>query len=341
MTELLCPPALRPGARVAPFTPSYPGPALFPQRFARGLAALRNCGFQIAEREAALNIRNYTSGSPEQRAQELMALYTNSSIDGIICTIGGFNSNAILPFLDFELIRRYPKVLVGYSDVTALLLGVAAIASTVTFHGPAILPEWAEFPAPFEYTKRCFLTVAGGQGPYTYAVPSGWTNDFGDWDAPQPRVRNQVPHSGWRTLWPGSGKGRLLGGNIETMNMLLGTKYFPSWANTILFIEATDAEAYLPRFERALTHLELAGHLGTARAIAVARCPDAVPERGQDLDALLRDLGRRLRIPVIADLDFGHTDPKMTLPVGVEAALTANNDGEVRFELLAPAALAV
>jgi muramoyltetrapeptide carboxypeptidase len=331
------PRALPAGARLGVFTPSFPGPALYPERFARGLRALEEMGFEVLSPPAASGLAGYASGSAVDRARALMALFIDDRVDGIICSLGGYNSNAILPYLDYETIARHPKVFAGYSDATALLVGLLAKASLVTIHGPAVLSEWAEFPAPLAYTADSFLAVTRGTTPYTYRTPQAWTNEFLAWGTSDTRARAMTPHEGWRTIVNGHATGRLLGGNLETLNMLVGTPFLPQIGDTLLFIEATDAEAYLPRLERALVHLELAGILRDVRGLLVARCPDARPERGVTLEDLLRDLGERLGVPVVADLDFGHTDPKMTLPLGVEAELDASGDAPARLTLLTSA----
>jgi len=331
------PSALHPVARLALYTPSFPAPGLFPRRLARGVEALRRTGFEIVVPDAVARIDGYKSGRAETRAEALMELFEDPTVDGILSTIGGFNSNAILPHLDYDRIRGSAKVFVGHSDVTALLLALYHRAGLVTFYGPAVLPEWGEWGGPLDYTLDWFLEVVQAGEAAIFAVPDSWTNEFLDWGSDaDDRARRTQPHAGWRVLRPGRARGRLVGGNLETINAIVGTPYCPGFAETLLFIEATEAEAYLPRLERALDHLWLAGLLDGVRALLVARCPDAVPERGVDLDSLLRDFGARMQVPVVADLDFGHTDPKLTLPIGVEAEVVAF-DQNVQLRLLAPA----
>ncbi len=339
-TPIRRPRALVDGSRLGVFTPSFPGPALYPDRFTRGVRALERMGFTVVTPPAASGVVGYTSGTAIDRARALMELFTDDAIDGIVCSLGGYNSNGILPHLDYDTIAAHAKVFVGYSDATALLLALVAKAGIVTMHGPAVLSEWAEFPEPQAYTAACFTAVTRGWGeaPYSYEVPGAWTNELLAWGSADTRARTMSTHGGWRTIVEGGAvTGRLLGGNLETLNMLVGTPYLPRIPGTLLFIEATDAEAYLPRFERAIAHLELAGVFRDVCGLLVARCPDARNERGVTLDGLLRELGERLGIPVVADLDFGHTDPKMTLPLGVEALLEADGGRPPKLMLLARA----
>jgi muramoyltetrapeptide carboxypeptidase len=322
--SLLRPPPLRHGSRIAMFTPSFPGPALFPNRFARGVQAVRNLGFAVVIPDDATRVCGYTAGSARQRAEALMALFADPHVDAIVCTIGGFNSNALLPLLDYALIRNNPKIFAGYSDSTALLLGIFAHSGLITFHGPSILPEWGEFPAPFSYTTTSFLDVTSAPAPYVYRHPELWTHEYLEWGTDDElRPRTTQPGTGWRVPLPGVTRGPLAGGNIETINMLVGTPYLPNFAGCLLFLEATESEAYLPRLERSLIHLETAGVFKQIRGLLFGRCPDSKPYGNRTLEGLLLEFGRKLSVPVVMDVDCGHTDPKMTLPIGIPAELIA------------------
>jgi muramoyltetrapeptide carboxypeptidase len=334
----ILPPRIYPGATLAVYSPSFPGPALYPRRLEQGVASLRRQGFDVVIPDAARQQNGYKSGSSQQRAEELGRLFSDPAIDGIITSIGGFNSNEILPWLDFESIANHPKVFVGYSDTTALLLALYAKTGLVTFHGPAVMPEWGEFPAPQQYTVEWFRRIIMQGEAVDYQPPEGWTDEYLEWEHSEDQYthRKLYPHKGWRSLIEGKGRGKLVGGNIETINSLIGTPYCPSFDNAIVFLEATREEAYLPRLDRALTHLELAGAFSSAAGLLMARCPDAKSERGVDLYTLLCRIGERWGLPIAADLDFGHTDPKITLPIGVEAEIFCDTEG-IKLRITEPA----
>jgi muramoyltetrapeptide carboxypeptidase len=338
----LRPPRLGRGDRLAIYTPAFPGPARHPERAARGCAALQRAGFQVVVPEAAYGDSGFTAGTPAERAAALMALFADDSVDGIVCSIGGFNSNDIVSLLDYGLIARHPKVLVGYSDCSALLLAIHARAGLVTFHGPALLPEWGEYPEPLAETMHSFREVTGeARAPLVYRQPGRWTNELRPWGTDRERSARVLDRpGGWRCLREGSATGRLLGGNVETINGLVGSDYCSTLAGALLFIEATAEEAYLPRVERALRHLEIAGLTRGLAGLMVARCPDAQPCDGVTLDDVVRRFGERHLIPVAADMDFGHTDPKLTLPLGVQAELVCRAE-QVELQLLEPAVGAV
>jgi muramoyltetrapeptide carboxypeptidase LdcA involved in peptidoglycan recycling len=328
---------LEAGSTIAIFSPSYPGPALYPQRLQRGVQALKSIGFEVKVPGMAKKRTGYTAGSPGERANALNLLFKDPSVHGIICSIGGYNSNDLLPYLDFPAFSRQPKVFMGYSDATAILLALYEKSGLVTFHGPALLPEWGEYPEPFTYTIESFLSLTReSTAPISFHAPTGWTDEFRRWNTDEEsHPRELFPHPGWKTLKVGKAEGQLLGGNVETVNMLVGTSYCPDFSNALLFLEATEAEAYLPRFHRALTHLRQCGILSRIDGLLIGRCPDAKPVHGVDLAAVIRGVTHDLDIPIMMGLDAGHTDPKITLPFGIRAALDSQLHG-VKLTLLEP-----
>lgn len=335
MSILLRPPSLKIGSILAVFSPSSPGIALFPDRLKRGVKALESLGFRVQVPESALRQCGYTAGTAEERANELMRLFEDDAVDGIICSIGGFNSNDILPLLDYSIISNHPKIFAGYSDVTALLLGIYARTNLVTFHAPAILPEWGDYPEPLAYTVRYFRDLTEARSNLVkYQPPNEWTSEFIDWRKGEDnRSKNMYQNQGWKVLKEGVTVGYLIGGNIETLNLLVGTPYCPDFSGSVLFLEATDAEAYLPRLHRALTHLYLCGVIGKIKGLLVGKCPDAHPVSGIDLETVIMMVTKYFNIPVALDVDLGHTDPMLTLPIGVQVKLSCIGTN-VSFELL-------
>ncbi|HST60403.1 MAG TPA: S66 peptidase family protein [Longimicrobium sp.] len=329
--DLRYPPRLRPGDRVGVFSPSSPGAARFPERLRQGVDALaRGLGVEVIVPAGATRATGFTAGSARERAAALSELVADERIRAIFCTVGGFNSAEILPHLDAELLRRNPKVFVGYSDATALLVGVQALGGWVTFHGPAVLPQFGEHPAPFPFALRSLrAAVAEGEPLRAFEDPPAWTNEVLDWgtDAWRTRPRRmQTPAD--RAVWrPGTGRGRLFGGNLETLNLLVGTPFYHPPDDVVFFWEATREEAYLPRLRRALTHLRQSGLLHRTRAMLIGRSPYAAPVEGVSLRDVVLEATDGLDFPVVADLAFGHTDPMLTLPLGVPFCVQAAADG--------------
>lgn len=327
--QLVKPPAIQPGDRIGVFSPSSGSGTLYPMRWRRAIAALSSClGVKVVNGNLAGRVYGYASGSPRERAEELMSLLRDPSIAGVIAAIGGFNANGLLEWLDPALMLHSPKVVIGYSDADAVLLGLHAIAGMVTFHGPALLPQFGEWPHPDEYTSRALRSAVCGTLPLGTVVPPeliAW--EIEDWGAepPPPRPRMRAPS--WESWQEGHADGPLLCGNVETLNALVGSAFLPSLSRTILFVEATGAEAYLPRFERALTHLRIAGMLSKIAGLVIARCPDAIPVKGRSLKDVVLDIVSDLPIPVAGNVDFGHTDPILTLPNGCQSRLVVEEGG--------------
>lgn len=328
---LVVPHRLRAGDRVGVFSPSLPLAARYPLRFERGLAALAAAlDVKVVATGQSRLATGFTAGDARSRAGALSALVEDAGITAIFCANGGFNSAEILPFLSPALLQGRPKVLVGYSDATALLLGVQALSGWVTYHGPAVMPQMGEFPAPFAFTlDELRAQIVGANHQRTLDDPPAWTQEFLDWGSGAWLARpRRLCTPARREVWrEGRGRGRLFGGNLETLNMLIGTPYCRPPADLILFWEAHAEEAHLPRLRRALTHLRQSGILERTRGMLVGRSPAATPVAGVSLCEMVLDIVADDDFPVVGELAFGHTDPVLTLPVGmwleIEATGTA------------------
>jgi muramoyltetrapeptide carboxypeptidase len=329
--DLRYPTRLRPGDRVAVFSPSSPAAARFPERLRHAVDAIRHTlGLEVVVPAQATLQTGFTAGSARERAAALEVLIADDSIRGIFCAVGGFSSAEILPHLDAELLRRNPKVFVGYSDATALLAGLQALGRWVTFHGPAVLPQFGEHPAPFEFTLRSLReAILEGERLRAWDDPGAWTNEALEWGTDAWRARPRRTESpADRVVWrPGRGRGRLFGGNLETLNLLVGTPFYHPPDEVVFFWEATREEAWLPRVRRALTHLRQTGLLDRTRAMLIGRSPFCADVQGVSLRDVVREVAGDLHFPVVADLAFGHTDPMLTVPLGVSVCVDAAADG--------------
>lgn len=249
----------------------------------------------------------YLAGRDQDRAADLMAMFADPLVKGIVAVRGGWGCARLLPHLDFELIRRHPKVLVGYSDVTALLLAIHARTGLVTFHGPVGISSWPEFSVA--YWRQ---TIFDGEA-VTMANPS---------DKGEQLVQTEYRV---RTLTPGKARGRLLGGNLTVLSHLVGTPYLPEWDGAILFLEDVGEDIY--RIDRMLTQLGQAGILKKIAGFVFGTCKDCKP--GGDgygsltLEEVLGDHIAPLGVPAYDGAAFGHLGKQFTLPVGVEAELDA------------------
>lgn len=214
------PQALEKGDTIGVVSPSWCGPALFPHRVERGRAFLESLGYRVVLAEHAVGRRGWVSGTPEERAADIHRMFADPDVKAIVAAIGGDHSCQVLPHLDFGLIAANPKVFVGFSDVTVLNLAIHARTGLVTFSGPALMTEFAEYPEPFAYSVEHFLKAVAGTGPIGEIAPASvWTDERLDWGtkADLTRARTLKTSPGWAWLRPGRGEGPLVGGCLESM----------------------------------------------------------------------------------------------------------------------------
>ncbi|MEO5808268.1 S66 peptidase family protein [Devosia sp.] len=330
---LLKPRQLRPGSRIATVSPSWGGPGTFPSRYQAGKRQLEETfGVTAVEMQHTLAAADWVSANPKARADDLMAAFADPSIDGIITTIGGEDCIRLLPFLDLEVIRHNPKVFLGFSDTTALHLACYK-AGLGSFYGPAIMAGFAENAGMHAYTAESVRRALFNTDPIR-AIPrnaEGWTSEHLGWDQPalQSRQRTLTLAEPPRIL-QGSGtvQGHLLGGCIEVLEMTKGTAWWPSlddWTGAILFLE-TSEDVPSGNFVRYwLRNYAAQGILGVVKGILIARADPGTNPRyqAQIEDAVTTVLAQsgREHMPVLSGLDFGHTQPMLTLPYGALAEL--------------------
>jgi muramoyltetrapeptide carboxypeptidase len=319
------PAPLEAGDRVGVVAPSLPLAKVFPERLSRGVKGLvRNHRLDVVVHEQVSQQQGFYGGDLQTRAQALIELIEAPEVKAILFSIGGFNSAELLDRIGPSLLRVPPKVVVGYSDNTALLLGIQALAGWTVFMGPSVMTQYAEHPDVLSYTTRSFHEVLFRQpSRWTLRPPENWTHEFLDWAGQEwkSRPRNPSGTGGFVRVLDGRGTGTSFGGNLETLNFLIGTPYLRVPDRIVLFFETTAEEAFLPRIARAITHLEQAGILRKAAAVLVGRSPDATPSWGVTLKELLASRLAPYGIPVVMDLPFGHSDPMATIPLGVECSV--------------------
>jgi muramoyltetrapeptide carboxypeptidase len=243
--------------------------------------------------------RGYFAGSDQERAADLNAMIRDPEVKAIHCVRGGWGSARLLPLLDFDAYRRSPKALIGYSDITALLLSFHAKTGVVTFHGPNAASKWNPFNVG--WFKRVLID---GE-----AVTFENLKDKGEYLA---QVENRV-----QTITPGAARGRLLGGNLTVLTTLIGSGFLPEWDDFVLFVEDVDEAPY--RIDRMLTQLSLAGILQRATAFVWGTCSNCEPGEGYGsltLTDVLNDHIEPLKIPAWQGAMVGHVDQQFTLPVG-------------------------
>ncbi|WP_285102516.1 S66 peptidase family protein [Promicromonospora sp. MEB111] len=262
----------------------------------------------------------FRSSSIEHRVADLHAAFADPAVAGILTVIGGFNSNELLPYLDFDLIAAHPKVFCGYSDITALQNAILARTGLVTYSGP----HWSSWGMRdhFEPTGDWFRAAVTDDAPIAVEPSRAWTDDlwFADQDA-----RTPVANEGWWRLRPGQASGRVVGGNLCTLNLLQGTANMPSLEGALLFLE-DDFESNTVAFARNLTSLLQLPDAGGVTGLVVGRFQTATGMTRAALDEIVARQPALAGKPVLAGVDFGHTSPLLTIPVGGTAEVAVSPD---------------
>jgi muramoyltetrapeptide carboxypeptidase len=263
-------------------------------------------GFKVVIGKHAFDKWGYFAGHDRDRADDINKMFADESVNGVVCYTGGWGSPRVLPYLDYDLIKRKPKVLIGYSDITALLNAVHKRTGLITFHGPVGASTYDPFT--LENFRKVVMT----------AEPAGLL--------PTPSKKpNELVDRTNRILKLTSGKttGPLIGGNLTMIATLMGTPFQPDTTGAIVFLEDVHEEPY--RIDRMLTTLALGGMFDKCAGIVFGRCSDCgVKGPSFSLEEILRDRFGALPVPAISGLSFGHIEQKLVLPIGARATLDAD-----------------
>lgn len=314
------------------FSSSSPVSATVPVRYERGVRFLEDKGYRVIHGALYGKRDHYRSGTIRQRAEEFNSLLHNENVDILMASIGGYNTNAILPYIDYEYLKDHPKIIIGYSDTTALLLAVYAKTGLTTFYGPALASSFGELPPFADRTFEGFHAMMNGEisYPYTYPMPLFWTDEFLTWSE-QDRGKEQRPND-WLCVHPGTARGRLIGGNLNTMEGFFGTEYMPQIREgDILLLEDSLKDA--STIERSFSLLKLAGVFERAGGIILGK-HELFDDNGtgrKPYEILLEVMGES-SIPILADFDCCHTHPMLTMPIGCQVALDAGRKQVVLME---------
>ncbi len=297
----------------------------FPRRLKRGIEALEKLGLKVVIAKNAKNSFGHNAGTPEERAEDINSMFSDNAIKGIICSTGGLNANAVLPLLDYDLIKNHPKVFCGYSDLTVLTNAIYHKTGLVTFNGPTVLPTFGEFGGPPDFTIDYFKKALFANQPIgKIDSAKAFSDENLWWETEDDRPNKMVTALPMHAVNPGSGEGKILGGNLNTLCVLGGTEYIPDFTGATLFLE--DEEESTAYTERRLFYLEQIKILEKVKGIVFGRPYQfKIDSNERSLDDILSYFGKKYDIPVIADVDFGHTTPMITLPLGIQMKIEAKS----------------
>ncbi|MEM9678780.1 MAG: LD-carboxypeptidase [Bacteroidota bacterium] len=256
----------------------------------------------------------HLGGTDHERASEINETFKDPNIKAIICLRGGSGAARILDKLDYKVIRKNPKIFLGYSDVTAFQIAIYAKTQLTTFHGPVGVSSWDSFSREY-YSNLIFHNKL-----VHYKNPPKSNSDWVD-------TKNRI-----RTIQPGITSGKLIGGNLTVLCGLLGSDYVPDFKGSILFLEEVNEALY--RVDRLMSQLQLAGVLKDIKGFIFGKCTNCDPDRGYGsltFDEIIDHYIKPLGIPAFSGSMIGHIKSKFTVPIGVKAEMNAD---EGSFKLL-------
>lgn len=284
-------------------------------------------GFKVTYGKTALIHDEFYSNSIENRIEDLHDAFRDPSVKGIFTGIGGYNANQLLPYIDYDLIKGNPKILMGYSDITAIGLAIYQKTGLTTYSGPFF--STFGMKAGLEFTIEYFKKAVLQDEDIDLEQSETWSDD--SWHLEQDE-RSFHPNSGYMVIQEGEASGTILGGNLCTINLLQGTEYMPSLRDRILFIE-DDEESHPFSFDRDLQSLLQLPDANGIKGVVIGRFQSdsgMTPYALQQIIATKREL---TGIPVIANANFGHVHPFATIPMGEHVKMTVRN-GKAKVTIL-------
>lgn len=317
--EILHPPALKPGDTIAFVAPASP---MSRERIMRAKQRLEAKGFVVRAPESLFRRDGFLAGSDIVRAQELMDAFADPEVDAIVAARGGYGTPRILNLLDYDTIKRNPKILAGYSDITALHIAVHQRTGLITFHSPNADSGLGSQRGPTKLADRLFWRALLASD-YKVA-PQGAKHD-GGYAIGAEESDGEVATP--TTMSPGVARGRLVGGNLSMVHALMGTPFEIETGGKILFLEDVGEAPY--RVDRMLQTLKLGGKLEDVAGVVLGAFTRRDEEDTSDEETTIDDVLRRFfadsGVPVLANFPIGHQPDNATLPIGAMATLDATN----------------
>ena len=282
-------------------------------------------GLKVKISKNAYNINEYNSSSIEERINDIHDAFSDKEVKLIICAIGGYNVIQIIDKLDYNLIKNNPKIIIGYSDNTALLNAIYTKTGLVTYLGP----NFADFAVKlgYEYTYEYFKKIAFSNDNILIEDSNEYSDDA--WYLNQDD-REFIKNEGRKIVNNYNVEGNIIGGNLCTLQLLQGTKYMPNLNDSILFLEDDDlvGDTFLLEFDRNLHSLMLQPNFDKIKGIVVGRMQLGAKLNLLELEKYFKNKKELKNIPIIINMDFGHTRPQFTIPIGGKCII---NNGEVSF----------
>lgn len=332
MTKIIKPQKLTEGSTIAVISPSWGGPSVCPDIYKKGLQNLREIfGFTIKEYPTARMSNDELHKNPELRAEDINNAFADREVDAVFASIGGSDSIRILKYLDVDLILENPKIIMGFSD-SVTFLSYLNQKGLVTFQGPSVMAGWAQMHN-FDFLKSYYKSILMTNPPNREILSFPlWSSGYPDWNNIETigQVQNLKKNpEGFRWL-QGKRKvtGEIWGGCLEVIDWLKGTQYWPDsafWKNKIYMIETSEEKPSPEEVGFSLRNLGVQGIFDQISGLIIGRPKDYTEDEKKQLyktvvSIVAEEFGNS-ELPIVADMDFGHTDPNMIIPMGIKTEI--------------------
>ena len=326
---MITPQPLRKGDTVAFIAPSSGLAKTFEYRVKRAENWFKSQGFKVVY---ARNFwkKGFLAGTPEESAEALNELIQDKEVRALISLIGGEHSIQLLRYIDFKAFRKNPKIFTGFSDITVLHLAFYTQSRVKTFYGPMILTQFGEYPEPHKYTIEYFYRAVSSQR-IGKIRPTSYTDQFLDWGKYKNKKRTNYKKNHYVWIKKGEAKGELVGGCLPSILRLAGTRYFPNLKNKLLFLETPEGDKPGTPYdlERAISdivHLMEMEIFEKIRGLVLG-IPYRYSEKMKEkLYISIKNLLGGYDFPILANVNFGHTDPIITIPYGALARISSKRN---------------
>lgn len=326
---MIIPEKIKSGDKIKVIAPSTSMKIISEETQAIAEAHFKEMGLIVTYGTNVLEMDEFGSSSIESRIQDIHEAFQDNSIKAIFPIIGGFNCNQLLRYLDYEIIKENPKIFCGYSDTTALQNAIFAKTGLVTYSSPAF--STFGMKRGCDYTIENFKKACFQSNTFEISPSKNWSDD--QWYIDQEQ-RTFISNDGWKIWNSGEAEGTIIGGNLCTLNLLQGTEYMPSLRGSVLFLEdddfvGSDSHVEFDRKLQSLIHLPDFDHV---KAIVLGRFPKNCEISKEKLEKIIKSKKELANIPIISDLDFGHTTPHFTFPIGGKVQIKASeNNSQIKI----------
>lgn len=334
--KLSLPQALKKGDTMGFISPSVGLAPFAMHRIEKAKTYLESLGYKVKIGKHALESSGYVSASAQKRAEDLNEMFRLKDVAMIMATIGGNHSNQILKYIDFGMIRKNPKIFMGYSDITVLHYALYTQANLATYYGPAAMTQFGENPSILGYSLRYFkraISESGTGAVVNFKPSKRWTDEVLDWfakkDLKRPRKLKKNP--GYKWLRAGHSSGEIFGGAIPSINYLAGTKYWIEPDGKILFLDIPEGHKFdeglsLSDVDCYLSNLDNLGVFDQINGLIVGRLFNYKNEDKKIFGEIILKYTSGKNYPILLNVDLGHTDPIITIRYGAKVELDSKKD---------------